>query len=407
MAFSQGSLAGARTSDRPPASPAGQPASEMPRVSDARVVGDGERTRFIMDLSSEVGLGAFTMADPYRVVVDLPEVAFELGPDAGLTGRGLVTGWRYGLFAQGRSRVVLDASEPVRIERAFVLPSVEGQPARLVVDLVRTSEQEFQQELRRTAVTREASNEVAATKSDRLPDPGSIRQRPVVVLDPGHGGIDTGTVASSGIKEKDIVLAFAFELKARLEATDKVDVRMTREEDSFITLADRVKVARDQAADLFVSIHADSVKQDFVRGATVYTLSETASDDDAARLAAKENASDVIAGLELGSEPDDDVAGILVDLTRRETKNFASAFANNLVSELSSTTRMIRNPHRSAGFKVLRAPDVPSVLLEIGYLSNEQDEKLLTSNEWRDRVTEAVTGAILRFFGPKIAAASN
>ena len=402
-------VAAARTAaaDQPPTSPAGQSASELPVVNDARVVGDGERTRFIMDVSDEVAIGAFTLADPYRVIVDLPEVRFELPDDAGLTGRGLLTGWRYGLFARGRSRIVLDATEPVKIDRAFVLPSVDGQPARMVVDLVRTTPRAFQEELARTALTREASNDVAASKADRLPEAGQARTRPLVVLDAGHGGIDTGTVAGSGVKEKDVVLSFAFELKRRLEATGKVDVHMTREEDRFISLRDRVKIGREQAADLFVSIHADSVKQDFVRGATVYTLAERATDQDAAALAEKENASDVIAGLDQSGSTADEVAGILVDLTRRETMNFASAFANGLVSELSSTTRMIRNPHRSAGFMVLRAPDVPSVLLEIGYLSNEQDEKLLTSNEWRDRVTEAVTGAILRFFGPKFAAASN
>jgi N-acetylmuramoyl-L-alanine amidase len=327
-----------------------------------------------------------------------------LPKEAGLTGRGLVTGWRYGLFARGRSRIVLDAAEPVKIDKAFVLPAVEDQPARLVVDLVRTSPQAFRDELQRTALTREASNDVPVVKADRLPDPAAEtrRQKPVVMLDPGHGGVDSGTISSTGAQEKDVVLAFAFELKKKLEATGKVEVMMTRDDDRFIPLADRVKIARDQTADLFVSIHADSVRQDDVRGATVYTLSERASDQEAAALAAKENASDAIAGLDL-AEDTDEVSDILVDLTRRETKNFSAAFANNLVSELSSTTRMIRNPHRSARFLVLRAHDVPSVLVEIGYLSNEQDEKLLTSEAWRERVSAAVSGAILRFFGQKFA----
>jgi N-acetylmuramoyl-L-alanine amidase len=194
-------------------------------------------------------------------------------------------------------------------------------------------------------------------------------------------------------------------LKKKLEATGKVQVKMTRSGDEFIPLGERVRIARDEAADLFVSIHADSAQQDFVRGATVYTLGEKPSDVDAAALAAKENAADAVAGLDL-QEDTDEVTDILVDLTRRETKNFSMAFANGLVGQLSSATRMIRNPHRAAGFWVLRAPDVPSVLLEIGYLSNAQDEKLLASEEWRTRVGDAVSAAILQFFAQKFADAT-
>lgn len=395
------------------ASDAAAPAAAPPQSAggpaavglDARIAGDEERTRFILDLSGEVEVGAFTLNDPVRVVLDLPEIEFRLPEDAGLTGRGLVSGWRYGLFARGRSRIVIDAVAPVRIDKAFVIPGLETQPARLVVDLVRTTDEAFRAELQRTALTRDASNQVPAGKADRLePFAAGARSRPLVMLDPGHGGIDAGTTGPTGVVEKDVVLDFAFALKARLEASGKVDVVMTREDDRFIALRERVKIAREQAVDLFVSIHADSVREASVRGATVYTLSEKASDKAAADLALKENASDELAGLESREEADE-VGDILMDLTRRETHNFSVAFASGLVGELSNTTRMIRNPHRAAGFWVLRAPDVPSVLLEIGYLSNDEDEKLLTSNEWRDRVTEAVGAAVLRFFGPKIAAA--
>jgi len=144
------------------------------------------------------------------------------------------------------------------------------------------------------------------------------------------------------------------------------------------------------------------VREDGVRGATIYTLSDRASDKDAAALADKENAPDQAAGLDPQAQTDN-VTDILYDLTRRETRNFSMAFANGLIGDLSSATRMIRNPHRSAGFRVLRAHDIPSVLMEIGYLSNDQDEKLLSSDEWRDRVTDAVSGAILRYFGQRYA----
>lgn len=378
----------------------------IPTATEARVAGDEERTRFILDLSAEVEVSTFLLADPSRVVIDLPEVDFRLSEDAGLTGRGLIASWRYGLFARGRSRVVIDASAPVKVDKAFVLAALKDQPARLVVDLVRTTPEEFRAELQRTSLTREASNEIPVEKGDRLEQSAApLRAKPLVMLDPGHGGIDAGTTGPGGSVEKDVVLEFAFALKAQLEKTGKIDVVMTREDDRFIPLAERVRMAREKAVDLFVSLHADSVREDNVRGATVYTLSDKASDQAAAALASKENASDQLAGIDNPVEVDE-VSDILVDLTRRETKTFSVSFASGLVEELAGTTRMIKNPHRSAGFWVLKAPDVPSVLLEIGYLSNGEDEKLLLSEDWRGKVTEAVGSAILRFFGPKFAAAA-
>jgi len=378
-------------------------AEGAPIASDGRVVGDDNRTRFVLDLTGEVDLSAFTLAEPYRVVVDLPEIDFRLPAGTGTTGRGLVSDWRYGQFAAGRSRIVLDVTGPVKIDKAFVLPAVENQPARLVLDLLKTSAAAFDEEQRKSQLARDTANEAPVQKADQLPPPDrSKREKPLLVIDPGHGGVDSGTVSASGVMEKDIVLAFAKKLQERLERTGKVAVLLTRTDDTFLPLAARVQFGRDHAADLFLSIHADSEHVGSVRGATVYTLSDKASDQEAAALAAKENASDLIAGLDLQQEADD-VTDILVDLTRRETRNFSASFAGGLVGDLASATRMIKNPRRSAGFQVLRAHDVPSVLLEIGYLSNDQDEKLLTSEEWRLRVADAVTQAVLRFFGQKYA----
>lgn len=378
-------------------------AEGTPIASDGRVVGDDNRTRFVLDLTGEVDLSAFTLAEPYRVVVDLPEVDFRLPAGTGTTGRGLVSDWRYGQFAAGRSRIVLDVTGPVKIDKAFVLPAIENQPARLVLDLLKTSAAAFDEEQRKNQLARDTANEAPVQKADQLPPPDrSKREKPLLVIDPGHGGVDSGTVSASGVMEKDIVLAFAKKLQERLERTGKVAVLLTRTDDTFLPLAARVQFGRDHAADLFLSIHADSEHVGSVRGATVYTLSDRASDQEAAALAAKENASDLIAGLDLQQEADD-VTDILVDLTRRETRNFSASFAGGLVGDLASATRMIKNPRRSAGFQVLRAHDVPSVLLEIGYLSNDQDEKLLTSEEWRLRVADAVTQAVLRFFGQKYA----
>ncbi len=378
-------------------------AGGMPVATDGRVVGDDNRTRFVLDLTDEVDLSAFTLAEPYRVVLDLPWIDFRLPAGTGTTGRGLVSDWRYGQFAAGRSRIVLDVTGPVKIDKAFVLPAVENQPARLVLDLLKTSAAAFDEEQRKSQLARDTANEAPVQKGDQLPPPDrSKREKPLLVIDPGHGGVDSGTVSASGVMEKDIVLAFAKKLQERLERTGKVAVLLTRTDDTFLPLAARVQFGRDHAADLFLSIHADSEHVGSVRGATVYTLSDKASDQEAAALAAKENASDLIAGLDLQQEADD-VTDILVDLTRRETRNFSASFAGGLVGDLASATRMIKNPRRSAGFQVLRAHDVPSVLLEIGYLSNDQDEKLLTSEEWRLRVADAVTQAVLRFFGQKYA----
>ncbi len=223
--------------------------------------------------------------------------------------------------------------------------------------------------------------------------------RPLVVLDPGHGGIDTGTRAPSGELEKDIVLDFAQRLRDRIEKRGKYRVLMTRADDTFIPLGDRVRIARNAGAALFVSIHADSLphREGDAQGATVYTLSETATDSESARLAEKENRADVIAGVDLKAEPDD-VAGILIDLAQRETKTFSVQFAHTLVNDLKGATRLHKEPLKSAGFRVLKAPDVPSVLVELGYVSNKEDLQSLLSNGWRDRTADAVAQAIDSYF---------
>jgi len=233
--------------------------------------------------------------------------------------------------------------------------------------------------------------------------PNSQTVRPVVILDPGHGGIDGGTVSRNGTLEKQIVLAFARELRKKLQETGRFDVYMTRNDDKFISLGKRVKFARARKADLFMAIHADSLRKRGVRGATVYTLSEKASDAEAAALAEKENNADFIGGVDLGDDTGE-VAGILLDLALRETKNHSIYFARRLVKNLQPVAPLNRRPMRSAGFKVLRAPDVPSVLLELGYLSNRHDESNLNSLRWRRMAATAVTAAIEGFFSPEVAA---
>ena len=373
-------------------------AAARPVATDARIAGDEQRTRLIIDLSASAEIRAFTLADPYRVVIDMPEVAFRLPETAGREGRGLISAYRFGLLAPGRSRIVVDVKRPVAIDKAFVLDSVAGQPARLVLDLTPSDRKSFLQSLSSREGDPTGTIDKAAAAA-----PPEKRDLPVVVIDPGHGGVDPGAAGPAGASEKDIVLAFAKRLKEKIEAGGVSRVVLTRDDDNFISLPARVKVARDNAASLMISIHADTLADPFgVRGATIYTLSEKASDKEAERLAEKENRADLIAGVDLSEEPEE-VAGILFDLARRETKAFTTQFARGLVKELKEAAKLNKNPLRSAGFRVLRAPDVPSVLLELGYLSSPEDAKLMMSDKWRDQATDAVAEAVARYFDTRIA----
>jgi len=374
------------------------PPDAYPIATDARLGGDANRTRLVIDLSRTIEIAAFTLADPYRVIVDLPQVTFQLPSRIGDRGRGLVRAFRYGLVMQGGSRLVIDASGPVRIEKAFVLEAVDNDPARLVLDLVATDRESFM----RTLAVEGRPRRTAEPKRNE-PKP-SNDGRPLVMLDPGHGGVDAGAIAPSGEMEKAIVLEFAQTLRQKLEQSGKYRVAMTRSDDSFIPLAERVRISRAAGASLFVSIHADAITHNTaeVRGATVFTLSETASDAEAGRLAESENRADVIAGVDLSTEPEE-VADILIDLTQRETKNFSAHFARTVVGELKATARLAKSPLKSAGFRVLKAPDVPSVLIELGYVTNKEDLKLITSDAWRARNADAIMQSINTFFSTRLA----
>jgi N-acetylmuramoyl-L-alanine amidase len=375
---------------------------ESPTVAtDVRIGGDDKQTRFVVDLNRKVDLAVFTLADPYRVVVDLPQTTFKFPAKAGEQGRGLVKAFRFGVIMQGGSRIVLDAKGPVRLDKAFVLDAAEGQPARLVLDLVATDRATF---MRSLALGNRPAAQSASVKPSEPPPKPDGDARPLVVLDPGHGGIDTGTRGSGGELEKDVVLAFAQTLREKLESSGKFRVAMTRSEDVFIPLGERVRFARSRSAGLFISLHADALprREGQAEGATVYTLSENASDAEAARLAETENKADVIAGVDLTSEPDD-VANILVDLAQRETKTFSMQFARTIVDELKTAARLHKHPLKSAGFKVLLAPDVPSVLVELGYMSTKDDLKQLTSASWRAKTAQALAQAVDNFLTPRVA----
>ena len=384
--------------------PVTQPTS-FPIATDVRLGGDDTQIRFVVDLSEKVDLAVFTLADPYRVVIDLPRVTFKLPAQAGEHGHGLVKAFRYGLIMQGGSRIVLDTKGPVRVDKAFALPAAEGQPARLVLNLSAIDRASF---LRNITMQDRSLHANAGKHRISTPPETDGDVRPLVVVDPGHGGIDSGTKSGSGQDEKDIVLAFGLMVRDKLVRTGKYRVAMTRSDDTFIPLDERVRFARARKASLFISIHADSIprSEGQAEGASIYTLSERASDAEAARLAEVENKSDVIAGVDLSAEPND-VANILIDLAQRETKAFSLQFARNLVSELKPTTRLHLRPLKSAGFIVLKAPDVPSVLVELGYMSTKDDLVHLMSTEWRSRTADSLVHAVDTFFAPRIAGATG
>jgi N-acetylmuramoyl-L-alanine amidase len=362
----------------------------------AAVETDGAKTRFKVTLSKPVTAQVSLMERPDRLIIDLPEVAFHLPAEAGRSKEGIVASYRYGLFAPGRSRVVMELTQPAIVSGMTTTPDATGAATILTIELSRTDREEFR---------KAAAGSPPPAKDGPAPVVQATKDaRPVIMIDPGHGGIDPGAAASSGsVAEKDLVLSFAQRLKKRLEEGGRYKVLMTRDKDVFVSLGDRVRAARSVQADLFISIHADSISggQD-VRGLTVYTGSERASDADSARLADRENKADAVAGVESGDMPDD-VSDILMDLTLRETRGFSHGFASRLVGEFDSVARLNKNPHRQARFQVLRAHDVPSVLVELGYLSSQKDLDLLMSEEWRAKMVSAMSVAVDRFFATRFA----
>ncbi|CCD98305.1 N-acetylmuramoyl-L-alanine amidase [Bradyrhizobium sp. STM 3809] len=397
----------------------------FPIATDARLAGDNRQTRFVLDLDKTVPFRAFLLSDPYRVVVDLPQVSFHLPTGAGTAGRGLVKAFRYGLVMPGGSRIVFDLTGPARIANSTVLDAANGQPPRLVIELEEADEATFARAVGADSrmqakpadsgpagvpaiaaqgglppALRPPSTTVAVAAP---PAGGPADSRPVVVIDPGHGGIDYGTQGGE-VPEKNLVLAFGQALRDRLERSGKYRVVMTRDDDTFIPLGDRVKIAQKQSAALFVSIHADALPrgEGNAQGATIYTLSDKASDVEAEKLAEAENRADQIGGVNLTEEPAD-VADILFDLARRETRTFSNRFARLLMNDMKTAVHMHKRPLKSAGFRVLKAPDVPSVLVELGYVSNKGDMGNLVSDTWRSRTADAMARAIDAFLAKRVA----
>jgi len=383
-------------------------APSLPVAYDARLAGDTNQTRFVLDLDKPVAFRAFALPDPYRIVLDMGQVDFRLPIDAGVNGRGLVKAFRHGMVMPGGSRIVFDLVGPARIASATMLEAANGQPPRLVLELEQVDQATFNQIVSQDLKPAVADAPPATTAAQIVPPAkpaGPPDPRPVVVIDPGHGGEDNGT-QSGEEAEKNLVLSFGLVLRDRLEKSGKYRVVMTRSDDTFIPLNDRVKIAHDEKAALFVSIHADALPkgEGDAQGATIYTLSDKASDAEAQRLADAENRADAIGGVNLGQEPTD-VADILIDLAQRETRTFSNRFARMLMGEMKTATRMHKRPLKSAGFRVLKAPDVPSVLVELGYVSNKGDMEHLASDAWRSKTAASMAHAIDAFLAKRLATA--
>ena len=385
--------------------PGGPASADALDVVGARVGVNAETTRFVLELTEAVDFEVVTLGNPDRVVVDLSAATLSLLAatssllDEGLRfEKGVIAGLRHDL-EDGRSRIVLDTTGPARVRAAFLLEPRDGHPYRLVLDI-----EPWPVETVLEASLADSATAIDAIAGNRPPLPASKpeRTRRVIVLDPGHGGVDPGAIGASGAYEKRIVLTAANDLKRLLEATGAYRVVLTRDRDEFLRLGERVELARAAEADLFISIHADSIDNPGVRGAGVYTLSETASDAEAAALARKENKSDLIAGVDLINVAYDPVTtDILIDLVQRRTKNASSEFARLLTAELNAAVTLRDNAHRFAGFRVLKAPDVPSVLIEMGFLSNAAEERNMMDADFRERFMGAVVEAIDDFFSAR------
>lgn len=369
------------------------PAVAGPVVHSVRTGVHADKTRLVIELSEPADPDVFLLANPPRLVVDIADARMPEADDR-KAGRGLIRALRVGRIALDRVRLVADLARPVEF-RKLLLPPDNGRHHRLVIDLRPGTGAQ--------ADVRAALDRLTRARTPPLPlDRAAImavrvRDKRVVVIDPGHGGVDPGAIGRGGAYEKAITLAFARQLRDLLKKDGRYEVALTRDRDIFVPLRKRVALARTWNADLFISIHADSIENRKVRGGGVYTLSDTASDKEAAALAARENRSDVLAGVELDNV-DEDVAFILIDFAQNQTLNHSVRFAKLVIPELHGEMRLRKRAHRFAGFRVLKAPDVPSVLVELGYLSNKTDERLLNSPRDRRRLAGALVRAIGHYF---------
>lgn len=384
-------------------------ASHALEVKQIRFGAHPGKVRMVLDISDVTDYRAFVLSSPYRMVIDLPTFKWTAGR-VQKPKQAMVSDIRQGKLVSGISRIVFDLEQPITIESAFLLPKQGAKENRIVIDYKVTTPQKFnatksiihgtlkvedyQTNTGKTAYNADVPRPPANTARPLY----ASREKPLIIIDPGHGGQDPGAIGHSRIYEKNVVLALAKQLKKRLLSSGKYRVLLTRERDVFVRLKNRVKFARKHGGDLFVSIHADSIHKPKVHGTSVYTLSKKASDAQTAKLAEKENQADLIGGVGLSVE-DEQVAFILGDFLMNDTMNQSKFFANKLVSKLKShKVYTLQNPHRYAGFAVLKAPDIPSILIEAGFMSNKKEATLLNQSTHRKKMAVAIHAGIDSYF---------
>ena len=371
----------------------------LPEILDARVTTTPQRARLILDLSGPTEFAIASLDAPDRIAIDVRASGLKFAVPADVAGDGVVSSYTVELAEAGRARTLLALSQPAQVQQAYILDAVADQPARLVVDLILDTPEGFAARVAKDLAAAMANQGVAPQTAST--NPGTHAPvadfRPLVVIDPGHGGVDNGASAPNGVHEKDITLAFAGQLRDVLVKSGRFDVALTREDDSFLRLEERVGLARQNKADLFISLHADSFQQKEIRGASVYTRDENATDVLDKVLAENENKTDIIAGFAV-PEMTPAVVDILVDLMRRQMRRQSYVAAKSIIHQLEPSVTLRRFPVRQADFFVLQAPDVPSILVELGFLSNGNDIANLQKTDWRDRVVDALARGIADYF---------
>lgn len=378
-----------------------QDETALPSVTGLRVSNAPERARLVIDLEDSAQFAFVSLTEPIRIAVDVRASGFDGDASGEPAGEGLIDSYEVEQIADDRLRTTLVLNDPAQVQQAYLLDPFDDQPARLIVDLISDTVENFglRAAADLSASTNDAASDVALGDNSNAPGMSNVirETRPLILIDPGHGGVDGGAETEDGVQEKIVTLAFARRLQEILINTGRFDVALTRDNDEFLRLEDRVQLARDNKANLFISIHADAFEDHTVRGASIYTRDENATDVLDHVLAEQENKADLVGGF-APPEAAPVVVDLLVDLMRRETRRQAYVAASAIMDQLRPSIFVRRFPMRRANFYVLQSPEVPSILLELGFLSSEQDAQNLESPEWRDRVAQSVARGVSLYF---------
>ena len=359
------------------------------------------KVRVVFDMNGEMDFQAKIADNPRRLVVHLPSKNWNVGGN--VIWAKPFQSINHQKTDANLTKVSLPLSSAYVVQSAFM---IGGKPNRLVIDMIPVTDIEFKSQLNKTHGPLEVGNSddvlgdlIASFEQTPYPPAKPIkRKKPIIVIDAGHGGKDPGAVSKGGILEKDITLPMARMIAKTLNQSGRYVAKLTRDNDRYIKLYNRVKIARKAKADLFISIHADSVGNTKTRGASVYTLSNTASDKQTAKLAARENKADLIGGIDLNIE-DEEVSAILIDLSMRESMNQSKDLANTVIDHLHhGGIQTLKGPHRYAGFAVLKAPDVPSILIETGFVSNEAQARELLKPSFHKRFSKSLLKSLDKHF---------